>query len=56
MGREKDRKLHRKKRRRAKIHKLKARLSQTKDLKERQRLIEKIQKISVYPMLDLPNE
>jgi hypothetical protein len=55
MGREKDRKLHRRRRRRAKINKLKARLGQTKDLKERQRLIEKIQKICIYPK-DVPKE
>ena len=56
MRREKDRKLRRKKRRRAKLHKLKARLAQTKDLKERQRLIQKIRKISVFPTLDVPRE
>ena len=56
MGREKDRKLRRKKRRRAKLRKLKARLAQTKDLKERQRLIQKIHKISVYPSVDLPRD
>jgi hypothetical protein len=56
MGREKDRKLHRRRRRRKKLHKLKARLAQTKDLKERQRLIQKIIKISVYPPTDIPEE
>ena len=56
MGREKDRKLSRRKRRRAKLHKLKVRLVQTKDLKERQRLIEKIRKISFYPNLEIPKE
>ena len=56
MGREKDRKLHRRKRRRAKLHKLKAKLAQTKDLKDRQRLIEKIRKISVYPNLEIPRD
>jgi hypothetical protein len=56
MGREKDRKLRRRKRRRAKLHKLKVRLAQTKDLKERQRLIQKLQKISLYPTLDIPKE
>lgn len=56
MGREKDRKLRRRKRRRAKLRKLKARLSQTKDLKERQRLIQKILKISVTPTPDVPKE
>jgi hypothetical protein len=56
MGREKDRKLRRKKRRRAKLRKYKARLAQTKDLKERERLVEKIRKISFYPMTDLSRE
>lgn len=56
MGREKDRKLRRRKRRRAKIHKIKARLAQTKDPKERQRLIRKLVKISVYPSLEAPRE
>jgi hypothetical protein len=54
MGREKDRKLRRKRRRRVKLHKLKAKLAQTKDLKERQRLIQKIIKISVHPPMDIP--
>ena len=53
MGREKDRKLRRRKRRRIKLHKLKVRLAQTKDLKERQRLIQKIQKVSLYPNMDI---
>ena len=53
MGREKDRKLRRRRRRRKKLHKLKVRLAQTKDLKERQRLIQKIVKISVNPPLDI---
>jgi len=56
MGREKDRKLHRKRRRRKKLHKLKARLAQSKDLKERQYLIQKIEKISVYPPKDIPRD
>ena len=56
MGREKDRKLHRRRRRRKKLHKLKTKLAETKDLKERQHLIEKIQKISVYPNLDIPRD
>jgi hypothetical protein len=56
MGREKDRKLRRRKRRRAKLHKLKVRLAQSKDLKERQRLIQKIQKVSLYPNKDIPKE
>jgi hypothetical protein len=56
MGREKDRKLRRRKGRRAKLHKLKAKLAQTKDLKDRQRLIEKIRKISVYPNMEIPRD
>jgi len=56
MGREKDRKLRRRKRRRAKLHKLKARLVQTKDLKNRQQLIEKIRKISIYPNQDISRD
>jgi hypothetical protein len=56
MGREKDRKLRRRKRRRAKLHKLQVRLAQSKDLKERQHLIQKIQKVSLYPNMDIPNE
>lgn len=56
MGREKNRKLRRKQRRRAKLHKLKARLAQSKDLRERQRLIEKIIRISVYPPEDIPRD
>lgn len=56
MGREKDRKLRRRKNRRTKIHHLKKRLSQTKDLKERQYLINKIKKISIYQTTDIPNK
>ena len=56
MGREKDRKLRRRRRRRQKLHKLKARFSQSKDLKERQYLIQKIIKISVYPPMDIPRD
>ena len=52
MGREKDRKLRRRQRRQKKLHKLKRQLAQTKDLKKRQQIIEKIQKRSVY----LPND
>lgn len=48
MGTEKDRKLRRKQRRRAKLRKLKTKLAETKDLKERQRITDKIKKISVY--------
>jgi hypothetical protein len=55
-GREKDRKLCRRRRRRAKLKKLKARLAQTKGLKERERLIQKINKISVYPPENIPRD
>lgn len=56
MGREKDRKLHRRQSRRRKLHKLKARLAQAKDLRERQRLLEKIGRICIYPLMDIPRE
>jgi hypothetical protein len=56
MGREKDRKLNRRRRRRKKLHKLKVKLAQTKDLKDRQYLIEKIRKISLYPNLEIPRD
>jgi len=52
MGREKDRKLRRRQRRRKKLQKLKGQLAQTKDLKKRQQITEKIRKRSVY----LPND
>jgi len=54
MGREKDRKLRRRKRRQAKLRVLKNKLGQTKDPKTRQELIQKINKISFYPMKDGP--
>lgn len=56
MGTEKKRKLNRRRRRRQKLHKYKSRLAQTKDPKERLRLIEKINKISYYPPTDIPNK
>jgi hypothetical protein len=56
MGTEKDRKRNRRRRRRRKLHKLKARLEETKDPKDRQRLIDKIHRISVYPPSDLPKK
>lgn len=56
MGREKDRKLRRKKQRRAKLRKLKARLAQTKDKEERQRLIRRMKKISFHPITDIPKD
>ena len=56
MGTEKDRKRNRRRRRRRKLHKFKARLSESKDPKEREYLIEKIKKISLYPPTDLVKE
>ena len=53
MGTEKDRKRRRKQRRQAKLRKLKAKLSQTKDLEERQRITDKIMNISVYHPNDI---
>ena len=48
-SREKDKKLNRSRRRRNKIKRLKSKLTKAKNLEERERLIEKIKKISVYP-------
>jgi hypothetical protein len=56
MSREKDRELHRRRRRRQKIHKLKVKLAQSKDLKEKQKLIQKLQRISIYPNQSAPRE
>jgi len=56
MGREKDRKLRRRRRRQVKVHKLKARIAQAKDLKERQLLVRKLLKISLYPPVDIHRE
>jgi hypothetical protein len=56
MGTEKDRKRNRRRRRRRKLRKLKAKLAETKDPKDRQRLIDKIHRISVYPPSDLPKK
>jgi hypothetical protein len=56
MSRERDRELRRRRQRRQKIHKLKVRLAQSKDLREKQRLIDKIQRISVYPNQSIPRE
>ena len=56
MGREKDRKLNRRRRRVNKLHKLKNRLAKSTDLKEKEYLTEKINKISYYPMVDGPGE
>jgi hypothetical protein len=56
MGTEKKRKLNRRRRRRQKLKKYKSRLAQTKDPKERRRLIDKIHRISFYPPTDIPKE
>ena len=56
MGREKVRKLNRRRRRVTKLHKLKTRLAQANTLKDKQKLIEKINKISYYPMKDHSKE
>lgn len=50
MGRQVDRELRRRRRRQKKLRRLKARLAQTKDPAERERLIDKIRRISYYPM------
>jgi hypothetical protein len=50
MGREKDRKLRRRRRRQRKLRKLKKQLNDAKDLREKQRIIGKIKRISVYPV------
>jgi hypothetical protein len=50
MGREKDRKLRRKRRRQTKLRKLKQQLNDADDLRDKQRIIEKINRISVYPI------
>ena len=56
MGREKDRKLNRRRRRVTKMRNLKDRLAKTTNLKEKEFLIGKINKISLYPMKDIPKE
>ncbi len=52
MSRVRDKELRRRRQRRAKLHQLKAKLAASKDAKERERLMEKIRRISVY----LPND
>ena len=52
MFRERDREIRRRRRRRAKLRRLRARLAETTDPKERQRIIEKIRKIS--PLAPIP--
>lgn len=53
-GREKDRKLHRRQRRHKKLRKLQAQMAQTKDLKTREKIEDKIKKISVHFPSDFP--
>lgn len=48
-GREKDRKLRRRRDRRKKLKKLKSQLEVVKNLEEKERIIEKIKMISIYP-------
>lgn len=55
MGREKDRKLHRRQRRERKLQTLKKRLADATSLGERQFLINKISRISLNPKQDVPN-
>ena len=52
MGREKDRKLNRRRRRVTKLRNLKNRFTKATTLKEKENLTEKINKISIYPMKD----
>lgn len=54
MGREKDRKLHRRQRRRQKLSKFKKRLAEATILEERQFLVERIRRISLNPKQDIP--
>ena len=56
MGREKDRKLNRRRRRVTKLHKLKNKLAKSTDLREKQDLTERINKISYYPFVDGPGK
>jgi len=56
MGREKDRKLRRRQRRRLKLRKFKKRLAEATNLEERQFLVEKIRRISINPKQDIPEK
>ena len=56
MGRQKIRDMHKKQRRQRKLRMLKQRLAETNAPKEREELIEKIRKISMYPNQDAPIE
>jgi hypothetical protein len=54
MATERQKEIKRRRHRRAKLKKLKNGLAQTNDLKERERLIAKINRISINPPKDLP--
>jgi hypothetical protein len=56
MGREKDRKLNRRRRRVTKFRNLKNRLAKATNSEEKKYLIEKINKISYRPFKDIPKE
>ena len=56
MGRQKIRDMHKKQRRQRKLRMLKQRLAETTAPKERELLIEKIRKISIYPNIEAPVE
>lgn len=53
MATSKEREMHRRQRRVKKLRKLKTLYRETKDLADRQVIIEKIKKISVNPLVDL---
>lgn len=54
MAIERQKEIKRRRNRRAKIKKYKTRLAQTNDPKERERLIAKLERISIGPLKDLP--
>jgi len=56
MATERQKEIKRRRQRREKLKKLKTKLAQTNDPLERERLIEKIRRISVSPSLDLPQK
>ena len=56
MGRQKIRDMHKKQRRQKKLRMLKQRLAETTAPKEREIIIGKIRKISIYPDKDAPIE
>ncbi len=55
-GREKDKELKRRRRRRTKVKKLKGQLVKSKNLEEREHLIKKIKRISIYPSKVIPTQ